>query len=217
MRCFGGSKPLVHVVLGAALLCSACASSAISAVPGGTPTVPASSPTRPADAPMDKKVARPADPLAPVSYEPVLRKGRKPHPTLQAKAGGFAKSAPVQYSDGVSLTVNHIAHGVEKAKGPGQFPGRPTTAISMTVHNRSTQALDLNAVVVTTMYGSPARIAAPVYGDSSGSDFSGKLAAGGSASAMYVFAIPSGRGGRVVTMVDFDDVHLAARFTGSTD
>jgi hypothetical protein len=87
----------------------------------------------------------------------------------------------------------------------------------MTVHNGSTDPLDLNAVVVTTMYGSPARIAAPVYGDSSGSDFGGKLAAGESASAMYVFAIPSGQGGHVVTMVDFDDVHLAARFTGSTD
>jgi hypothetical protein len=87
----------------------------------------------------------------------------------------------------------------------------------MTVHNRSRHALDLNAVVVTTMYGSPARIAAPVYEDSSGSDFGGKLAAGRSASARYVFAIPSGQGDRVVTMVDFDDVHLAARFTGSTD
>jgi hypothetical protein len=165
---------------------------------------------------MAKKVARPADPLAPVSYEPVVRKGRKPHPAFQAKAGRFAKSAPVQYSDGVSLTVDHIAHGVEKAVGPGGFPGRARTALSMTIHNGSTHALDLNAVVVTTMYGSPARIAAPVYDDSSSSDFSGKLAAGRSASATYEFAIPSGRGARVVTMVDFDDVHLAARFSGST-
>lgn len=213
----GGSRIVATAMMALVLTCAACAS------PGSTPAVPAapptatseSAPSEPVTAPAEK-VSKPLDPAAPLRYRPVVRNGKVPQPRVEARKGGFSTAAPVTYPDGVSLTVERVGAGVEQGHGPDAFPGRLHTTISISIHNRSARAINLNQVVVTTMYGAaPARVAAPVYVDQPAEDFSGTIQPGGSASATYAFAIPAGQAGNVVTMVDFDDVHVAAEFVGS--
>lgn len=201
--------------LGLVLLCSACAAPGSGDTTGAPPTTAVSSTSSvPAGQPL-ASVPKPVDRLAPSAYVPVIRHGNRPSPSVHARAGSFSPAGPATYTDGVSLTVNRVSHRVESGEGPGVFPGRPYTAVFLTLHNRSTKAIDLNQVVVTATYGSPARIASPVYEDPAANDFAGTVRRGGSASATYLFAIPPrGRAG-VVMVVDFDGAHVAARFTGA--
>lgn len=187
----------------ALLVLSSCASPGISTVPAAGPV----STTAP--------VAKPADPLAPASYRPVKRNGKEPKHTVSGTKGSLASNTSVRYRDGVTVTVARGSHRTQKGRGPGTFPGRPHTTFGLTVSNQSTKAVDLSQVVVTATYGSPAHVAAPVYEDSSGRDFSGTVAPRSSASATYAFAIPPGQRSKVVLVVDFDSLHVPATFTGS--
>lgn len=159
-------------------------------------------------------VAAPVDPVIPPSKEPVARKGPRPRPTVAANEGRFTAAAPANFADGVSMTVDKIIRGVEAGQGPGVFHGLPHTAITLTLTNNSARPIDLTQVVVTTTYGTPPRAASPVYGNSAAADFTGIVQPGGKATATYAFAIPPGQARSAVTTVDFDDVHVAARFTG---
>lgn len=160
------------------------------------------------------KVPRPADPQAPKVYQAVKRGGRVPSPTVSAKPGSFKSSSAVTYQDGLVLTVTGIRQSLETGRGPGVFPGRPHTAIRLSFTNHSTKALSLNAVVVTTVYGTARLVAAPIYNDPAARDFQGALQPGRTAVATYVFSIPSADLDHVETTVDFDAVHVAATFAG---
>lgn len=158
--------------------------------------------------------AAPVDPAAPPTYQPVARHGQRPQARATANRGGFAPTAPVKYPDGVSVVVTKIARGTEQGQGPGVFKGRPHTAFTLTLTNGTARPLDLTQVVVTTTYGTPPEVAAPVYEDPAAADFSGTVAPGGTATATYVFAVPPAQARTAVTTVDFDDTHAAATFTG---
>jgi hypothetical protein len=160
-------------------------------------------------------VTKPLDPEALPSYKPVVRNGKKQERSVEAKVGRLSKAASVKYPDGVVLKVRRIAQGVEEEQGPGAFPGRPYTAISIVIDNRSTKIINLSQVVVTATYGSaPARVAAPVYAESASKEFSGALPPGGTDTAEFAFAIPTEQSTEVVLTVDFDDVHHPATFSG---
>jgi len=174
-----------------------------------TPTDPG-----PADTPTGT-VSRPADPVAPTTSKPVQRGGAIPTPTVSAKSGSFAPTSPVTYPDGVKLVVTDVKQAVESGKGPGMFPGRPLTEIGLTLTNQGTSPIELNHVVVTTTYGSPALLASPVYNDPAARDFSGTVAPGANTTATYVFSVPTAQMGIVTTVVDFDGVHVAGIFTGT--
>jgi hypothetical protein len=200
------------------LLCSGCAATeSTPAVPAANPSGSPSGPAADQPTPTkSEKVARPPDPEAPSSYRPVSRNGKKPNPTIKAGRGGLSKAAVVKYSDGVWLRADRLGHAVEQAQGPGAFPGRSQTAITLSLHNGSTRTIDLTQVVVTATYGSPARVAPAVYEDPAAQDFRTRVRPGGSASATYVFAIPPDQSGKVGITVDFDGVHVAAKFAGAT-
>lgn len=157
---------------------------------------------------------RPLDPEAPSTYRPVVRPGKPAHPVVAAAEGRFAATAPATYSDGVSVRVDRVTRRVETGEGRGSFPGRPQTAITLTLTNGSSRTVDLTQVVVTTTYGTPPRFASPVYEHPDAGDFTGTVEPGGTASATYVFSIPPGQARSAVMMVDFDSVHGAAEFTG---
>lgn len=201
-------------MLAVSLVCAGCA------LPGST-SAAASSSSAAADAAADvvrthgQPQATP-DPVAPQSLAPVTRDGRDAGPRVPAVAGGLSASKPVTYPDGVSVTVERIRRGSETGEGPGEFPGRPYTALVLSLTNGSTTAIDLNQVVVTATYGTPPRIAAPVY-EAEAVDFSGTVPAGGTATATYLFAIPPQGTARVAVAVDFDGTHVAAGFSGAVN
>ena len=142
----------------------------------------------------------------------MVRGGKAAHPSLTAAAVSFAQRAA--YSDGVALRVTSIKHGAVSGQGPGVLSGQTTSSLTVTLTNGSKQPVDLNQVVVTADYGRPARIASPIY-DEGARDFSGTVATGKTATAVYVFAIPSSQLSDVTVNVDFDGSHHAATFTGS--
>lgn len=207
------ASKLASLALGLTLLASGCA------LPASTGTAPtsqqgqlagsvAADPAAPAGAPLQ-------DPLAPATRAPIVRGTAKPHPTARGSRGAFSSVKPVAYPDGVSVSVDRVTASVEKGNGRGVFPGRPNLSFSISIHNGSTRALDLNQVVVTTDYGSPARIASPVYEDPAANDFFGTVAPGRSATATYIFAVPVNQRSALLMTVDFDSVHLAAQFSGA--
>jgi hypothetical protein len=152
----------------------------------------------------------------PAAHDPVIRNGKKPKPSLRAGKGAFAKTKAAKYPDGVTVTIERVKHQAEKGRGPGAFTGRADTMLAIAVTNRSKQAIDLTSVVVTTSYGKPAQLAAPVYDDPAVGDFSGSLKPGATATATYAFAIPAKQRGHVETTVDFDATHVPAEFAGTT-
>lgn len=159
-------------------------------------------------------VAAPVDPAAPPTYRPVLRHGGRALARAAGNRGGFVPTAPVKYPDGVTVTVAKVARGVEQGQGPGVFHGRGHTALTVTLTNGSAQPIDLTQVVVTTTYGTPAQVAAPVYEDPAAQDFTGTVAPGATATATYEFAVPPAQARSAVTTVDFDDAHAPATLTG---
>jgi hypothetical protein len=156
------------------------------------------------------------DPIAPDSYAPAKRGTSSPRPTVKASPGGFTATKAVRYSDGVVLSVTKVTNGKETGQGPGAFPGRPYTLFTMTLENGSTKALDARQVVVTLTYGTPARLAPPVYTNlMEARDFGTVVKPGADATAAYAFAVPSDEAGAVALIVDLDTTHVPARFTGS--
>ena len=212
----GGSGPIAALIVTLVLLGSGCeATGSIPAVPAANPTA---SPTGSAENRSGRaerdRVSASLDPVAPSTYQPMIRQGRKPGPKIEAEPGRLARAATVKYGDGVLLRFDRLVHAVEQGEGPGAFPGREQTAFILSVLNRSSFPVDMTQVVVTATYGSPARVAPAVYDGPAVHDFGTRVPPGGSASATYAFAIPRDQLGEVTLTVDFDDRHGAAGFTG---
>jgi hypothetical protein len=191
---------------------TACGQASATTAAGKPAATPTASSKAAADNAPSGKVTRPADPLAPKARKPVVRGGKAAQPSLKAAPASFTQRAA--YSDGVALQVTSIKHGAVSGQGPGVLSGQTTSSLTVTLTNGSKQAVELNQVVVTADYGQPARTASPIY-DEGARDFSGTVGAGKTATAVYVFAIPSSQLSHVTINVDFDGSHHAATFTGS--
>lgn len=215
VKCKGRTRQLSVTMVAVAVLSAGCGSASSGAVPTTDSLAVAPAARSSEQVASAGSGAATLDPEAPAQYQPVVRNGRRPGPAVAAPPGGFSRTQPVTYPDGVSVRVDHVERSVERGEGAGVFPGRPQTAVSMTLTNGSARAIDLSQVVVTTTYGARPRLATPVYSHPSAGDFYGVVQPGGTATATYVFAIPPGHARTVRTMVDFDDVHAAATIVGS--
>lgn len=209
----GTRGSMVVGVLGLVLLTSSCGT----ASPGddaASPSSGAAAKVTPKKDVTEKPAAatkKPADSVV-GKYVPVKRNGKAAAPSISAPHAPFTKA--VRYVDGTTLQVTSIKQGKVAGKGPGVFPGQPTTTFALRLTNGAKKQLSLNQVVVTATYGSPKRVASPVY-DASAHDFTGRAVPGASAKATYTFSIPTADLGSVVMFVDFDSVHVSGTFTGS--
>ncbi|HOF18619.1 MAG TPA: hypothetical protein PK082_06895, partial [Phycisphaerae bacterium] len=98
--------------------------------------------------------------------------------------------------------------------GPGVVAGRGYLRLDLAMVNGSKTDIDISQVVVSGRVGTGAP-APPVYPVAeSPSDFSGVLAPGKEARAVYVVAISPKPGEAVTITVDFDGAHTSAVFTG---
>ncbi|WP_377644498.1 DUF4352 domain-containing protein [Oryzobacter terrae] len=187
------------------------------AAPGAS-TSPSASPS--ASAPTE--TARPTPAPSSVGPTPtpgpsvvakVKRPGAPATPTVSAAPAAFDKA--VAYPDGLRLTVGKVTSGVESGQGLGAFAGREFAVFEVRLENRTSKALDLQAVVVTATYGAKNLVAERVYADDvDAKDFGGTLAAGKTAGARYAFAVPKASLNRTRLVVDFDGVHTSAEFRG---
>ena len=161
---------------------------------------------------LSQKTTRPADPLAPDRVGVVKRPGQKEGRRLKAHTVGFGST--LSYSDGVRLSVQSIDQANVAGQGPGVISG-PMTSLRLRLNNSGKTSIALDQVVVTAVYGEPARIARPVYSDDA-QDFSGSVKPGGRAGATYAFSVPRAELTDVTVYIDFDSHHAAGVFSGST-
>ncbi|NHB84231.1 DUF4352 domain-containing protein [Tessaracoccus sp. HDW20] len=186
-------------------------------VPTGSPepapatTPPTATPSAPAPAPSGEA------PPTKVSVDPtplpkVQRSGGASKPTATAEPADTTDK--VVYSDGVTLRISGIEFGEETKEGPGRFPGRQYAILALEIVNSGAEPINLDTTVVTVLDKND-QLVAPVYVEEADvSDFSGQVAAGGSNTARYAFAVPKASRSQVTVVVDFDNVHTSAVFSG---
>jgi hypothetical protein len=201
------------VVAGIMLGLSIAGCSDDEAGPAGASPETSASPTRHGseDTPTDVGTNTPVeDPIAPPPT-PVIRNGVRPTPTISAAPAPFDQQ--VEYPDGITLRILDVDQAITEGEGPGVFPGQPKTILDIEFSNASEQAIDMNQVVVTAIYGPDRRLARPIY-DEGVQDFSGSVEPGESVQTSYAFSIPDDAFADVVLIIDFDGLHAAATFEG---
>ncbi|MGY1773243.1 hypothetical protein [Blastococcus sp. SYSU D00813] len=184
-----------------------------------SPAAPTSSP---APGPAEEQPAAEEE-LTPTAPPPTATQPPAPPVVTREGVPGSARTvtaapadftAPAAWSDGVTVRVVEARQQVTTGSGPGELAGQPQTVFRLEVVNGSGAPLDLTAVVVQASYGDPAAQASPLY-DAETVDFAGALAPGGTASAVYSFAIPADRLGAVSLSVDVDGYRFPAVFSGA--
>jgi len=203
-------------------LLGACSGQQPASAPQANPTVPAPSQSAGGDASSSDptptaKPSLPPDPKAPTKVQPVGRPGAGSSSGKRVKATPASSfDAAVRWQDGIRLQVVGVEQGVTNGVGAGSSRGAPMTSFELKLTNSSTKPVDLSAVVLTAVYGGkPKLVAQPVYAQEGASDFSGTVAPGKSATATYVYTIPTKRLGAVSLFVDLDGRHAIGSFTGS--
>jgi len=192
---------------------SACSQQDSTSTAGAATSTPtqSTSPTTHPHSPGTRAAEPSESPLAPSTVKPVIRDGARPHPSISADPEPFDR--PVTYPDGVRLAVTGIDQGRVSGQGPGVLAG-PKTTFHLRFTNGSGRAISLDQVVPTAEFGSPARLARPVYDDRT-QDFGTTVRPGATATATYAFSIPEADLSHVVIHLDFDGRHVAATFRGS--
>ena len=189
-----------------------CASASAGAAGSAAAQTPAATGATKAASDPTGTATRPPDQLA--TALPAVKRPTKPGQPARLKAPGTSFKGAVAFGDGVRVHVTSIKQGASKGQGPGVFNGAPRTQVALEIVNGSTKSLDLSRVVVTLLYGTPKRVASPVY-EPGALDFAGTLAPGATARGTYMYSIPTADLSDVTMTVDFDGVHAAATFTGS--
>lgn len=156
--------------------------------------------------------SRPADPI--VTATPTVTRAGAVPPAARVIAAKQPFTVPVSYPDGITLKIVSMKQGTATGVGPGAFVGAPVTQFDVELVNTSERDLVLDQVVTTLLYGSPSRLASPVYQDGA-VDLAGTIAKGATVKATYLFSIPTAQLGRVSMTVDFDGKHGAATFEGA--
>jgi len=104
---------------------------------------------------------------------------------------------------------------VSTGVGPGEISGAPAVAFSLVLDNGSAVPLSLDLTNVTVSYGPAETPGLPVDGPP-GRPFSGVVAAGGSASAVYVFRIPTDERDRIMLSLSYRVDRPVVVFSGAS-
>lgn len=111
----------------------------------------------------------------------------------------------------VSLASMEAIDG--QATGPGDIAG-PALRVTVRIENGSGAVIDLGGVTVNLGYGTDPTPATPL-GDPSAEPFTGSLAPGRSATAVYVFGVPPSERGSVLVEVSHRPGAVRVVFTGA--
>lgn len=124
-----------------------------------------------------------------------------------------ALAQPARYSDGVSARLVDIKAITGAAHGVGETAG-PALAVVVELTNTTGRPVALDTVAVNVYTGTDGAPAARLQGDS-GTPFTGSLAAGKSARAVYAFTVPQSRRDLVTVTVGVTPASGTAVFSGS--
>ena len=169
-------------------------------LPAGSPG--ASSPTTP-----------PA--TTPASDAPTPVPSESPTPVTQPPAGDPVPiDTPAEVVTGLTASISGIEAVDGVAKGPGEVSG-PSIRFTVTIANATGAAVDLTGTVVTVDYGADRTPAGQLY-EPGAVPLATSVAAGGTASGVFVFAIPPESRGLVHITVDYAVDVAPLVFAGAT-
>jgi hypothetical protein len=169
-------------------------------LPAGSPG--ASSPTTP-----------PA--TTPASGAPTPVPSESPTPVTQPPAGDPVPiDTPAEVVTGLTASISGIEAVDGVAKGPGEVSG-PSIRFTVTIANATGAPVDLTGTVVTVDYGADRTPAGQLY-EPGAVPLATSVAAGGTASGVFVFAIPPESRGLVHITVDYAVDVAPLVFAGAT-
>lgn len=169
-------------------------------LPAGSPG--ASSPTTP-----------PA--TTPASGAPTPVPSESPTPVTQPPAGDPVPiDTPAEVVKGLTASISGIEAVDGVAKGPGEVSG-PSIRFTVTIANATGAPVDLTGTVVTVDYGADRTPAGQLY-EPGAVPLATSVAAGGTASGVFVFAIPPESRGLVHITVDYAVDVAPLVFAGAT-
>ena len=142
-----------------------------------------------------------------------------PAPAPAPWSQGIAVQAPVAigakatYPTGVTAIVTADTRVDVTGNGPGETSG-PAVALTITLHNGTAAAIDLDAVVVD-LYADDGRPGEHYLYDSHADALTGTLPAGQDAVGAYVLGIPDATSGHINVTVSYDGARPAVAFQGT--
>lgn len=208
----------------AAVLVSACSGSSPEAAPSSDPevsagpssapaaTVTSAAPTPPPEGPAPAAPTS-AAPVAPPVVPPTDALAPVPSRSLQVEPP-VALQSPARLDNGVSVRVTQIDPVTSAGTGPGQVSGEPAVAFHLTLDNGSPLPVSLDLTTVSSAYGVDSTPGLPVDGAPAVA-FAGAVPSGGSASAVYVFRIPTADRDQVVLSLRYSVDVPAVTFAGA--
>lgn len=169
-------------------------------LPAGSPG--ASSPTTPSA-------------TTPASDAPTPVPSESPTPVTQPPAGDPVPiDTPAEVVTGLTASISGIEAVDGVAKGPGEVSG-PSIRFTVTIANATGAPVDLTGTVVTVDYGADRTPAGQLY-EPGAVPLATSVAAGGTASGVFVFAIPPESRGLVHITVDYAVDVAPLVFAGAT-
>ncbi len=124
-----------------------------------------------------------------------------PAPTETSSPAPVPIESPGTIVNGLTAQVLGIEAVDGVAQGPGEVSG-PSIRFTVTITNDTTAAVDLTSAVVTVDYGADRTPAGQLY-EPGASPMPTTVAAGSTASGVYVFSIPVDQRGLVHITVDY--------------
>lgn len=168
-----------------------------------------------AGSPSVGTASRAPDPVA-TGTPTLVERSDAAAPSARVAASPADVKSTLTYSDGLTVTLGKGKQGTVTEQGPGALTGLRYTLIPVTVTNGSTRDLNLNNVVPELRYGSPARVAQPIYAEGT-IDLHGTLKPKATTSATYAFAVTGAQLSSVSLSLDIDGLHGLAEFSGSLE
>jgi hypothetical protein len=205
----GGLLVVVAGTLAAMGLSGGASTTAPSATPVATSVPVASAPPASGDgaAATGDDAASTDDPVAPGDDAEVDPDFGAPVAD-RVPGGGVA-----DFGDEVTARLTAITPMTATASLPGEVAG-PAVRVTLELTNTSSDALDLDTVVVNAYYGADATPASPVASDESADQMSGSLKKGDTAKGSYVFSVPEGEADDLVVTVGKGDDPALVVFGG---
>lgn len=176
--------------------------------PGAGPSSPSASPsaTQPdaspsASASAEPSPTEPGDPATapPPGFDPSTE-----------PAVGLDEPAP--FDSGVSAHLDELEAVQGEAEGPGEVSG-PSVRVTVVLTNGTGAAVSLDQTVVNVYGGAQRAPGSPLSGPGV-DEFSGSLAAGESATGVYVFALPADQRDPLQVTVSYDPQDVTVLFEG---
>jgi hypothetical protein len=138
-----------------------------------------------------------------------------PTPVTQPPAGDPVPiDTPAEVVTGLTASISGIEAVDGVAKGPGEVSG-PSIRFTVTIANATGAPVDLTGTVVTVDYGADRTPAGQLY-EPGAVPLATSVAAGGTASGVFVFAIPPESRGLVHITVDYAVDVAPLVFAGAT-